>query len=453
MKVRKIQRKGVMRMKKTSNPSPETTNKRYPISGEDLETRLETLSEAVKRANKKDFKNKWINLHLHTNESFSYFSSPTEAVWQAFLEDVYYLGINDHYSIHGHGEFRAACGITGLMAFYSIEAIALDAETRDNKRRFNDPNNPGRTYIVGKGVVRDLVKGSWEEGIFDGMKDAIRKRNMAIVEKMNVHCAQKGEALKLRYEDARSLTPHGNTTERHVVQAFCEKIERLAPDPDERLSLFSTLLGAKIDEKIMNDAAELHTAVRAYLVKSGKPCYVEEDEKAFTSIQNLVRVFRGYGTVPTYGVLGYPISEEEENLEALMKKVTGLGMYGLDLFEFRTPLDRAADIVDAGRSCGLPVYVGTEHNTKTASPLTGEIGRDPRLYPYLRQSAEFAKGHQMLAELCDFGYLDGEGKPRFANLKEGFAFYAEAGKKALSEEEIAELKKRSVEERRKRFGI
>jgi hypothetical protein len=436
-----------------SNEASEKVEEGDEVAGANLGSRLGALSDAVKRAGKKTFTNKWINLHVHTNESFSYFSSPSEAVWHAFLEDVFYFGINDHYSIDGHGEFRAACRVAGLLDFYSIEAIALDAETREQNRRFNDPNNPGRIYIIGKGVVRDLVKGGREEGIFDGMKDAIRTRNMAIVEKMNAHCRGKGIELDIGYDDVRSLTPHGNTTERHVVQAFCEKIARIAPDPGERVSIHSKLLGVKIDEKTTNDAAELHTAVRAHLVKSGKPCYVEEDDKAFTSIQNLVRVFRQYGTVPTYGMMGNPITEEEEDLEALMDKVTGLGMYGLDLFEFRTKLERAAEIVEAGRSYGLPVYIGTEHNTKSASPLTGEIGRDPRLYHYLKQSAEFARGHQLLEEFCGFGYLDPEGKPRFANLKEGFGFFSEAGRTALGEGELEELGKRDIKERRKRFGI
>jgi hypothetical protein len=276
---------------------------------------------------------------------------------------------------------------------------------------------------------------------------------MAIVEKMNAHCREKGIELGLGYEDARGLTPHGNTTERHVVQAFCGKIGLIAPDPAQRLSVYSKLLGVKIDEKTMNDAAELQTSVRANLVKSGKPCYVEEDERAFTSIQHLVRVFRQYGTIPTYGVMGNPITEEEEDLEALMDKVTKLGMYGLDLFEFRTKLERAAQIIDAGRSHGLPVYIGTEHNTKTAAPLTGEIGRDPRLYPYLRESAEFARGHQLLERFCEFGYLDREGRPRFGNLMEGFRFYSQAGKTELAEGEMEGLMKRDVKERRKRFGI
>ena len=49
------------------------------------------------------------DLHIHTNESFSVFRSPTEAVWQAVTEGVAVLGINDHYTCAGHDEFRQAC--------------------------------------------------------------------------------------------------------------------------------------------------------------------------------------------------------------------------------------------------------------------------------------------------------------------------------------------------------
>ena len=103
--------------------SKEATEKiadgRIALRGGSRESRLAALSELIKGAKKKGFENRWINLHVHTNESFSYFSSPSEAVWQAFLEDVYYFGINDHYSVDGHGEFGAACRLAGLQDFYS----------------------------------------------------------------------------------------------------------------------------------------------------------------------------------------------------------------------------------------------------------------------------------------------------------------------------------------------
>ncbi|MEM2960648.1 MAG: hypothetical protein QXU67_03490, partial [Candidatus Bathyarchaeia archaeon] len=67
----------------------------------------------------------WVNTHVHTNESFSIFRSPTEAVWKAYREGMEIFGINDHYTIAGHKEFREACGILGLKATFSIEALAM----------------------------------------------------------------------------------------------------------------------------------------------------------------------------------------------------------------------------------------------------------------------------------------------------------------------------------------
>ncbi|RKY01061.1 MAG: hypothetical protein DRP55_04830, partial [Spirochaetes bacterium] len=68
------------------------------IYSKDKNIRIETLRKLVSKFPKK-IKDGFVNLHIHTNESFSVFTSPTEAVWGAYNEDVEYFGINDHYSI------------------------------------------------------------------------------------------------------------------------------------------------------------------------------------------------------------------------------------------------------------------------------------------------------------------------------------------------------------------
>ena len=124
----------------------------YPVPAglidDNLATRLDTLA-ALSKDCKPAVKNGWINLHVHTNESFSYFGSPSEAVWHACNQGVKYFGINDHYTIDGHVEFRSACEIAGLKATFSVEAVAMDEDRYKKNRRFNDPDNPGRIYIIG----------------------------------------------------------------------------------------------------------------------------------------------------------------------------------------------------------------------------------------------------------------------------------------------------------------
>jgi hypothetical protein len=70
------------------------------FTGTDLTTRQEALIRYVQQHPRKGA-NGHINLHVHTNESFSFFQNPTEAVWYAYVEDIEYFGINDHYTISG----------------------------------------------------------------------------------------------------------------------------------------------------------------------------------------------------------------------------------------------------------------------------------------------------------------------------------------------------------------
>ncbi len=415
------------------------------IYSKDPVKRIKALADFVK--NDKAHKNrKWINLHVHTNESFSAFSSPTESVLHAYEQNIQYFGINDHYTIAGHPEFRNACEVAGLSAVFSVEAIAMDDESLRKRRRYNDPANPGRIYIIGKGLTRDLDVHSRENAVLTDMREAIRSRNKKIVSKLDSYAAQKGFLLELTYDDVASLTPRGNTTERHVVQAFFEKVCNLSDDVDELSGIFTRLVDEQIRAEDVRDAAGMQNLLRAKLVRSGRPCFAEENRKAFTTIKNLVRIYRGYGAVPSYGLMGNPVTEEEEDIEKLIEKMRTFGIFALDLFEFRTELPRARFIIEKASELGVPVFIGTEHNTKNSLPLTGDIGKDPELYPYLKKSADFICGHQLLSTLCGYGYLTEDGTPRFADSHFGFDFYSRAGGKELSPEECTKLKGCSEEE-------
>ena len=437
-------------MKESSKKQSEEIEK--DIYSLDIETRLNALRQFVFN-NPKRIENGLVNLHIHTNESFSVFTSPTEAVWRAYNENVEYFGINDHYSIEGHPEFKKACIIAGIKPVFSIEAIAMDIESREAGRRFNDPNNAGRTYLVGKGVTKKLEIDSKAYNILEGMKSAIQERNRKMADLIKGYLKELGYDIPFSYDDVISLTPHGNATERHVVQALCEKIERYYKDKEERLKVYRKVLKFNLTLSQMDDIVELQTIVRARLVKAGMPCYVEEDKKAFTSLENLIYIYREYGSVPTYPFLGEPITEGESDLEALVERVKEYGLYAFDLFDHRTKYKRAKEILDIAKKYGFPIFVGTEHNTKKMLPLVGILGKSDEFLDYFRKSAQFIRGHQILAKLCNYGFIKEDGKPRIDNLHEGFDFYSEIGKKEITEEEIDEMSKRDIKENKKYFGI
>jgi len=422
------------------------------FTGTNINTRLNALNNYVQQ-HPRNVRGGHINLHVHTNESFSFFQNPTEAVWYAYVEGLEYFGINDHYTINGHEEFRSACRIASLKSTYSIEAIAMDDESLREGRRYNDPNNPGRCYLAGKGVVSDLKPGSGGYRILKTMRGALRDRNENIVRKLNGYARELRLDLNLHYSAVEALTPDGNSTERHVVQAFCERMAVLFPDIHERAEVYVKLLGNGVAGEILSDPAELQTLVRARLVKSGMPCYVEEDVKAFTTVENLVDLYLEYGAIPIYPMMGNPITEEEEDLEALFRKMEAYRLNALEIIDYRTEISRAREIIDAASIEGFPVFIGTEHNTKSPLSLVGPVASYPDFYEYLRRSANFVIGHQRLMGLCDFGFVYPDGRPRFDDRREGFSFFEIIGEMNFSDEQLHELENKTIDERKHFFGI
>ena len=417
-----------------------------------LQQRLETLSRCVAEK-ARNIEKGGINLHIHTNESFSIFRSPSEAVWQAYLQGIEYFGICDHYSTSGHNELRSACGIAGLKAIFGMEIKTIDKDALKRGVCVNDPHNPGRVYLIAKGITRQLKKSGRADRILRSMRNAIRKRNQAISANLDQYTKEKGYDIGFSYPDALSLTPHGNVTERHVIQAFCEKIKVLTENSAEQKTIFEDLVNTEIENRVFDDPWELQELVRTRLIRSGKPCYAQEDRRAFSSEKNVIGIFLEYGAVPTYSVMANPITSEEEDIERLLRKVKKKGLYAFDLLEFRTELKRARQVIETAGQYGFPVFIGTEHNTKKMMPMNGEIGKSPEFYAYLRKSADFVIGHQILSQLCDFGYVGKDGKTQFGDLKQGFRFFADVGKSPPGDDEIAELEMKDLRERKRYFNL
>jgi len=99
-----------------------------------------------------------VNNHIHTPYSFSAFGYIEEAVKMAEAEGVKILGINDFYVTEGYGEFIEKCLKHQIFPLLNVELIGISREDQEAGIRVNDPNNPGRTYISGKGTVNQKLK-------------------------------------------------------------------------------------------------------------------------------------------------------------------------------------------------------------------------------------------------------------------------------------------------------
>ncbi|HPT26422.1 MAG TPA: hypothetical protein PLZ95_08385 [Bryobacteraceae bacterium] len=187
------------------------------LSGGSRESRIEALRQLCARLGERP--RRGTNCHIHTNESFSVFRSPSEAVWQAAREGLSVLGINDHYTVAGHEEFRQACRIAGIGAGFSMEAVGMDRAAEASRLLLNDPDNPGRVYLCGKGITRIPPESSPAAQSLARMRAALELRNREMTVKVTQLFQERLDAAGPEWEDVRALTPQGNTTERHVGKA------------------------------------------------------------------------------------------------------------------------------------------------------------------------------------------------------------------------------------------
>ncbi len=51
------------------------------------------------------------------------------------------------------GNLLISAWITGMFPLLNMELIGISKEDQEKGIRVNDPNNPGRTYISGKGLA------------------------------------------------------------------------------------------------------------------------------------------------------------------------------------------------------------------------------------------------------------------------------------------------------------
>ena len=93
-----------------------------------------------------------VNAHLHTPYSFSAFLDIDDALDRAVSEGVKVVGINDFYTTAGYDDWAEGCKKRNLYPLFNIEFISLNEQDQKNGMRVNDPANPGRTYLSGKGL-------------------------------------------------------------------------------------------------------------------------------------------------------------------------------------------------------------------------------------------------------------------------------------------------------------
>ncbi len=315
------------------------------------------------------------NSHIHLPPNFSAFETVVQAVELAAQQGVTILGVGNYYDFSTYQTFVTEAKRKGIFPLFGTEIIALETDLQQQGIRINDPGNPGKYYICGKGITRFESFSSRAAALNSTIRknDTLRMREMA--KKLNEEFSKHGvdthlddQAVIARVIRRHRCRPEAVTLqERHLAQAFQEVFFEKVPVV-KRIRKLTAIFGTE-PKSDADDAADVQNEIRSYLMKAGKVCFVPE---TFLNLAQAKELIVELGGIPCYPVLADGSKQRCEYETPVEKLVETLKTNHYSMAEFipiRNQPDVLAEYVTAIRRAGIAVVAGTEHNTLDLLPI------------------------------------------------------------------------------------
>ena len=360
-----------------------------------------------------------VNVHLHTPNSFSAFKNIDEALDMAVAEGVKVVGINDFYSTAGYKAWAEGCKARGLYPLFNIEFISLNEEDQKAGLRVNDPGNPGRTYLSGKGLSYPFKLDEPYASLLAGVVKESNAQVEAMCGKVNEILSAVGAGFWLDFNWIKTELTTGLIRERHLAKALRMKVYEIFEDNEiEIKSLFTKLFGGKELKSEINDVAGVENEIRANMLKAGGGAFVPEDPKAFLPMQTVCEIILAGGGIPTYPFLaddakgGY--TDFESDLERVAKQLTERGFHSVEFITTRNSVELLEKYASYLHDQGFVVTFGSEHNTPAMEPIElfarNNTPLTDRLMQINYEGACVIAAHQHLVAQGLRGYVDANRK-------------------------------------------
>lgn len=351
-----------------------------------------------------------VNLHVHLPPNFSAFESVEQLVEGAAAEGVGVLGVSNYYDYSVYGPFVTAARARGIFPLFGTEIISLIDDLVRAGVKINDPGNPGKMYVCGKGITRFDRLSPRAAELLGIIRAADRKRMAEMIKKMAGFFAERGIDTGVTEKGVIDMIverhgyPRRTVTlqERHVAMAFQRAI---AGDP--RLA---AIIGTD-----SADPVKIQNAIRSALMKAGKPCFVTETFVTFEQARTLILELGGVPCYPTLADGTSPICGYEDPVEKLIERIKGLGMHAAEFIPIRNTPEVLGRYVRTMRAAGLAISSGTEHNTLDRIAIEPAcIGGAPvpdDVKGIFWEGACVFAAHQFLSLHGRCGFVDEQGRP------------------------------------------
>ena len=385
------------------------------------------------------------NTHLHVPPNFSAFTTVEDCVRTAEAEGVKVIGTSNFHSFGVYDRFDAAAREHGLKALFGLEFISVLDEAMRADMTVNDPANPGRAYICGKGIPNPSDPGAEAVTFMAEAKVANEARHTRMVDLTRELFAQAGLEVDVTYDSIVELVCERADVpaewvilqERHVALGFQEALFASLP-ADQRGTFLEKLYGQPA-RAAADDVVGTQGELRSKLMKAGCPAFVDETPVPF---EDAVRFIRGTGAIVVYPTVADgadPICGYEDPVEDLVERLGQHSIYGAELVTGRNTPECVDTYVKAWRDAGIFVTAGTEHNTLDRIPLDptcvngapiSETSRD-----IFWEGVCVVAAHQHQKQRGEAGYTDERGalNPGFPDAESRIRHFAEMGAHLIHE--------------------
>jgi hypothetical protein len=359
-----------------------------------------------------------VNAHLHTPYSFSAFIDIDDALDRAVKEGVKVVGINDFYTTSGYDAWAEGCKRRNLFPLFGIEFISLNEADQRAGLRVNDPGNPGRTYMSGKGMSYPFMLDEPYATQLASVRKEANDQVEAMCGKLNELLLANKTDFSLDFEWIKNELTKGSIRERHLAKALRMKVYEFCGNEEKKIkSVFSLLFGGKELKSSITDFAGVENEIRGNLLKAGGAAFVPETAEAFLPMQSVCEIILAGGGIPTYPFLaddangGY--TDFENDLERVANQLTERGFHSVEFITTRNDVNLLEKYAGYLYEKGFVVTFGSEHNTPAMEPIELFARNNTPLTEKLMkinfEGACVIAAHQQLVSQGQRGYVDEKG--------------------------------------------
>jgi hypothetical protein len=338
-------------------------------------------------------------------------------------ESVKVMGINDFYTTDGYAEWAGEASSRGIFPLFNIEYISLNKADQLAGLKVNDPANPGRTYLSGKGLAFPAKMDEPFASALASVRSESNHHVAGMCAKLNELLFKIEAGFVLDFFQIKSGMTKGMVRERHLAKALRESVETNYISSTEQIAFYQQLFGGKPLVSSPDAPAAIENELRSNLLKAGGPAFIPEPAAAFLDSELVCKMILNQGGIPTYPFLADDnngnFTPFEASKEKAAQKLKERNIWSVEFITTRNSLAVLEDYVSYLSGEGVVVSLGSEHNTPAMEPIKLFARKNTELSPVLKkinyQGACIVAAHQYLSATEGRGYIDANSIPDIEN--------------------------------------